>query len=68
MNPLTCPEGLEQLSKIPWQWVAGEHNRVYGCQRCLATINHFSNMLSMILKKHNGMTSPGIRPQTVSSL
>jgi hypothetical protein len=68
MNPLACPEGLEQLSKIPWQWVAGEHNRVHGCQRCLTTINCFPNMLSTILKKHNGTTAPGIRPQTVSSL
>jgi hypothetical protein len=68
MNPLACPEGLEQLSKIPRQWVAGEHNRVHGCQRCLTTINYFPNMLSTMLKKHNGTTAPGIRPQTVSSL
>jgi hypothetical protein len=68
MNPLACPEGLEQLSKIPRQWVAGEHNRVHGCQRCLTTINRFPNMLSAILKKHNGTTALGIRPQTVGSL
>jgi hypothetical protein len=68
MNPLACPESLEQLSKIPRQRVAGEHNRIHGCQRCLTTINYFPNMLSMILKKHNGTTVPGVRPQTVSSL
>jgi hypothetical protein len=62
MNPLACPEGLEELSKIPWQWVAGEHNKVHGCQRCLTTINCFPNMLSTILKKHNGTSVQGIRP------
>jgi hypothetical protein len=68
MNALACPEGLEQLSKIPRQWVAGEHNRAHGCQRCLTTINRFPNMLSTILKKYNGTTTLGIRPQTVGSL
>jgi hypothetical protein len=68
VNPLACPEGLEQLSKSPRQWVAGEHNRVHGCQRYLTTINRFPNMLSAILKKHNGTTPPRIRPQTVGSL
>jgi hypothetical protein len=68
MNPLACPESFEQLPKIPRQRVAGEHNRIHGCQRCLTTINYFPNMLSTMLKKHNGTTAPGIRPQTVSSL
>jgi hypothetical protein len=68
MNPLACPESLEQLSKTLRRRVAREHNRIHGCQRCLTTINCFSNVLSTILKKHNGMTAPGIRPQTVSSL
>jgi hypothetical protein len=68
MNPLACPKSLEQVSKTPRQRVVREHNIIHGCQRCLTTINCFSNMLSTILKKHNGTTAPGIRPQTISSL
>jgi hypothetical protein len=68
MNPLACPESLEQLSKTPRQRVARKYNRIHGCQRDLTTINRFSNMLSTILKKYNGMMASGIRPQTISSL
>jgi hypothetical protein len=68
MNPLACPESLKQLSKTPRRRVAREHYIIHGCQRCLTTINCFSNVLSMILKKHNGTMAPRIRPQTVSSL
>jgi hypothetical protein len=60
MNPLACPESLEQLSKTPRQRVARKHNRIHGRQRCLTTINRFSNMLSTILKKYNATTVPGI--------
>jgi hypothetical protein len=34
MNPLACPEGLEQLSKIPRQWVA-DTSKTYLLSRTL---------------------------------
>jgi hypothetical protein len=68
MDPLACPESLKQLSKTSRRRVARKHNRIHGRQRCLTTINRFPNMLGTILKKYNGTTTPGIRPQTISSL
>jgi hypothetical protein len=49
MNPLACPESLEQLSKIPRQRVLGEHNRIHGCQRYLTNINCFPNDGSVMM-------------------
>jgi hypothetical protein len=68
MNPLAHLEGLEQLPEISRWRVARKHNRIHGHQRRLTTVDRFSNMLSMILKKYNGTTAPGIRPQAISSL
>jgi hypothetical protein len=57
INPLARPEGLEQLPETSRRRVARKHNRIHGRQRCLTTINRFSNMLSTILKKYNGTTA-----------
>jgi hypothetical protein len=51
INALACPENIEQLPKIFWSRITGEHNRIHGCQRFLTTIDCFSDMLSTILQK-----------------
>jgi hypothetical protein len=45
-----------------------QHDRIHGCQGFATTINSFTNMLRTILKKHDGVTTTGIRPQALSTL
>jgi hypothetical protein len=62
MNSLAQPENIEQLLETLWRRIARKHNRVHGCQRSLTTIDCFSNMLSAIMQKNNGVATRRINP------
>jgi hypothetical protein len=58
MNASAHPENIKQLPKILWRSITGKHNRIHGCQRFLTTIDCFSDMLSTILQKNDGVDQP----------
>jgi hypothetical protein len=62
MNASARPENIEQLLETLRRRIARKHNRIHGCQQFLTTINHFSNMMGVILQKNNGAATTQINP------